>query len=164
MENFGSEVLREDSTIDRGKLGTIVFDDRDKLEKLNRCVHPLIFEEWERQIVDIGKKRPDAIIISDMPLLVETGKMGDVDLVVLVYISREEQIQRLIKRNGYSRSEALARLDSQMPIDDKLAYCDFVINNGGSIEETKKQVDNIWIELLERERLIRMKSSKILEG
>ena len=152
VENFGTEILSEDGTINREKLGAIVFRDKEKLEKLNGIVHPLVFEEWERQIADIKKKNPNAIVISDIPLLIEVGKVDEVDLVVLVYISREEQIRRLMERDGCSREDALVRIDSQMSIDEKLWYSDFVVDNGSSLEETVEQVDDIWERLLEREK------------
>ena len=152
VENFGTEILSEDGTIDREKLGAIVFRDKEKLEKLNGIVHPLVFEEWERQIADIKKKNPDAIVISDIPLLIEVGKVDEVDLVVLVYISQEEQIRRLMERDGCNREDALVRIDSQMSIDEKLWYSDFVVDNGSSLEETVEQVDDIWERLLEREK------------
>jgi len=154
VDNFGQGILREDGAIDREKLGAIVFRDNDKLKELNRIVHPLVFREWEQQIADIEKKKSDAIIISDIPLLIEVGKMGAVDLVLLVYISKEDQIRRLMERDGFSRIEALVRLDSQMSIDEKLVYSDLVIDNGGSLEETREHVDDVWVKLLERERQI----------
>lgn len=154
VENFGSEILREDGTINREILGDIVFGDKEKLEKLNEIVHPLVLEEWERQIADIKKKTPHAIIISDIPLLIEVGKVDAVDMVVLVYVSPEEQVRRLVERDGYSREEALVRLDSQMSIDEKLMYSDLVVDNGGSLDETRKQVDDVWERLLEREKQI----------
>ncbi len=154
VDNFGPGILHEGSAINRKKLGAIVFRDKDKLKELNRIVHPLVFHEWEQQLADIEKKKSDAIIISDMPLLIEVEKVEAVDLVLLVYISRKEQIRRLRERDGFSRIEALARLDSQMSIDEKLVYSDLVIDNGGPLKETRKQVDNIWVKLLERERQI----------
>ncbi|MBE9546025.1 MAG: dephospho-CoA kinase [Proteobacteria bacterium] len=150
VESFGSEILRDDRTIDREKLGAIIFNDSEKREKLNSIVHPLVFEEWERQISNIKKENPDAVIVSDIPLLIEVGRVDAVDVVVLVYVSAEEQVRRLMRRDRYSREEALVRLDSQMPIDEKLRYADFVINSGGSPEETREQVDDIWGRLLER--------------
>ena len=153
VENFGSEILSEDGIIiDREKLGAIVFRDKEKLEKLNGIVHPLVFEEWERQIADIKKKNPNAIVISDIPLLIEVGKVDEVDLVVLVYISQEEQIRRLMERDGCNREDALVRIDSQMSIDEKLWYSDFVVDNGSLLEETVEQVDDIWERLLDREK------------
>ncbi len=154
VEDFGSKILNEDGTINRKKLGAIVFRDKEKLEKLNGIVHPVVFREWKQQIADIKKNDPDAIVVSDIPLLIEVGKVDEVDLVVLVYISQEEQIRRLIERDQCSRSEALARIDSQMPIHKKLWYSDFVVDNGGLLEETAKQVIDIWERFLEREKKI----------
>jgi dephospho-CoA kinase len=154
VEGFGSKILNEDGTINREKLGAIVFRDKKKLEKLNEIVHPVVFGEWKQQIADIEKNDPDAIVVSDIPLLIEVGKVDEVDLVVLVYISQEEQIRRLIERDRCSRSEALVRIDSQMPIDKKLMYSDFVVDNGGSLEETAEQVSDIWGRFLEREKQI----------
>lgn len=152
VECFGSKILNEDRTINRKKLGAIVFCDKEKLEKLNGIVHPVIFEEWKRQIADIREKIPNAIVISDIPLLIEAGKVDEVDLVVLIYISQEEQILRLIERDGCSRGEALTRIESQMPIDKKLRYSDFIVDNGGSLEETAEQVSDIWERFLEIEK------------
>lgn len=154
VDKFGPEILHEGGNINRKKLGAIVFRDKDKLKELNSIVHPFVFREWEQQLADIERKNSDAIIISDIPLLIEVGKMGDVDLVLLVYISKEVQIRRLMERDGCSRIEALVRLDSQMSIDEKLVYSDLVINNGGSLKEARKQVDDIWVKLLEKEREI----------
>jgi len=155
VESFGWEILKENSTINREKLGAIVFKDKEKLEKLSRIVHPFVFKEWERRITDIQREEPDAIIISDMPLLIEVGKVDAVDLVVLVYISPEEQVRRLMKRDGYSSDEALVRLDSQMSINEKLRHSDLVIDNEGSFEKTREQVNDIWERLLDRERQLR---------
>ncbi len=152
VEGFGSKILNEDGTINRQNLGAIVFCNKERLEKLNRIVHPVVFEEWEKQLTDINRKIPNAIVVSDIPLLIEVGKVDAVDLVVLVYISQKEQIRRLINRDGCSHGEALTRIESQMPIDKKLWYSDFVVDNGGSLEETAEQVNDIWERFLEREK------------
>jgi len=149
---FGSEVLREDRTIDRARLGAAVFADRHKLEKLNEIVHPAVFEAWQRRIAEIRAICSNAIIISDFPLLVELGMQGSVDLIMLVYIPREEQIRRLILRNGYHYEEALQRVNSQMDIEDKVPFADIIVNNSGPQEETRAHIDKIWPQLLEREQ------------
>ncbi len=151
VRNFGPEFLRPDRTIDRRKLGAAVFADRDKLELLNRLVHPAVFAEWQRRMEEIRKRRPDAIVLSDIPLLIEAGFKPLVDLVIVVYLPPEEQIARLMGRDGYRREEALRRLASQMPIDDKLPLADIVIRNEGSLEQTGIQIDNLWEELKKRE-------------
>ena len=159
VENFGREILNADDTINREKLGDIVFRDREKLKKLNSIVHPAVFDEWKKKINDIRKE--DAIIISDIPLLIEVGMQDAVDITILVYISPEEQIKRIMKRNGYSSKESEDRLNSQMSIDDKIPYADFVINNEGSIKETKKTVDEVWENLIKKEKNMRKEYANI---
>jgi dephospho-CoA kinase len=149
---FGSGILNPDRTIDRVKLGAIVFEDKEKLARLNSIVHPAVFAAWYRRIEEIKKIRPDAIILSDIPLLIEARMQSLVDLVVLVYITPGEQLARLIKRNGYSDDEARRRLSSQMCIEDKLPHAQVVINNQGNLEETRRIIDRIWRELLEIEK------------
>lgn len=153
VSHFGNEFLRADRTIDRRRLGTVVFADRDKLNLLNRLVHPAVFAEWQRRMEEIRKTRPDAIVLSDIPLLIEAGATKMVDLVILVYLPPEKQILRLMMRDGYSREEAVRRLASQMPIDDKLAAADIVVRNDGSLEQTRLQIDALWDELRKREGL-----------
>jgi len=156
IRHFGEEILHEDRTIDRRKLGETVFADREKRELLNRLVHPAIFEEWQRRLAEIRARRADAIVVSDIPLLIEAGMKGMVDLVLLVYITPEEQIRRVMVRDGFSREEAERRLAAQMPIDEKLCWADIVIRNDGSLENTRRAVDEIWEELKERENLRRV--------
>ncbi|MHB9096998.1 MAG: dephospho-CoA kinase [Syntrophales bacterium] len=156
VSHFGREILRADRTIDRRKLGAIVFADREKLSLLNGLVHPAVFAEWQRRMEEIRKTLPDAIVLSDIPLLIEAGVQQRVDLVILVYLPPEEQILRLMTRDGYSREEAVQRLASQMPIDDKLPAADIIIRNDGSLEQTRMQIDDLWEELKKREELRRM--------
>ena len=152
VDHFGRAILGPDGAIDRRKLGSVVFGDREKLEILNRLVHPAVLTEWQRRIAEIRAARPDAIILSDIPLLLEAGLKPLVDLVLLVYLPPEEQIRRLMTRNGYCRDEAMSRLASQMPIDEKLPAADIVISNDGTPEETQRSVDGLWEELRRRER------------
>ena len=152
IDFFGREILNDDETINRGKLGTIVFQDRIKLTKLNEIVHPFLFEEWRHYISEIQNKTPDVIIISDIPLLIETGVRKLVDLIVLVYASPSQQVERLITRNGCNREESLRRIASQLPIDDKIPYADILIDNSFSLENTRQKVDEIWAELDKRQR------------
>ena len=149
---FGACILHPDRTIDRVKLGAIVFEDKVKRDRLNSIVHPAVFDAWHRRIDEIRKIKPDAIVLSDIPLLIEAGMQSLVDLVLLVYISSGEQLDRLIKRNGYSHEDAQRRLASQISIEDKLSHAQVVINNQGNMEETRQIVDRIWQELLEREK------------
>jgi dephospho-CoA kinase len=155
VRHFGERILNTDRTIDRHKLGDIVFAEREKLDLLNRLVHPAVFKEWHRRIEEIRMIQPDAIVVSDIPLLIETGMKTMVDLVLLVYIPPEEQLARLVVRNGCSRDDAQRRIASQMPIGEKLSFADIVIRNDGSPETTRMALDEIWMELNKRERLQR---------
>jgi len=155
VRHFGPDILCADGKIDRGKLGKSVFADREKLDLLNSLVHPAVFEQWRRRLEEIRKTQPEAIVLSDIPLLIEAGLKPMVDLVLLVYLPPEEQLVRLMARNGYSREEAASRLASQMPIGEKLAYADIVIRNDGSLEETRRTAGVVWGELKKREQLRR---------
>ena len=152
VEYFGQNVLNDDRTINREKLGAIVFRDKEKLAKLNMMVHPAAFEEWKQRVTGIRKTSPQAIVISDIPLLIEVGMRQWLDAVILVYVSPDDQIQRLMSRNGVSREEALTRLNSQMPIDEKIPHADFLIDNRGSIEDSRAAVHAVWKKLLTMEK------------
>ena len=152
VESFGTDILNEDATINRAKLGEIVFADPEKLAILNGIVHPAVFELWRRRIEDIRETNPRAIVVSDVPLLIEVSLQHLFDVVILVYVSPEDQIRRLQDRNEYSRREAESRLDNQIPIDEKISHADFVIDNKGPLETTRSIVDAVWQELLVRER------------
>ncbi len=148
VECFGRKILDKDDRINREALGGIVFRDSEKLEKLNSIVHPAVFDEWRSRFDDIANNDEGAIIISDIPLLIEVGWHRAVDIVILVYTSPDVQAERIMKRNGYSYEEAQGRLRSQMPLAEKIAFADFVINNEGTPEETEAIVDRIWKEIL----------------
>ncbi len=152
VRHFGTGVLNADQRVNRESLGRIVFSSPDELQNLNRMVHPAVHREWQQEIARIEGQRPDAIIISDVPLLIEVGWTREVDLVIVVFIAPEEQINRLIERNGLRLEEAQQRLASQMSIFDKLKYADFVIDNNGTVEQTHRAVDAVWEKLVELEQ------------
>jgi dephospho-CoA kinase len=152
VEFFGTDILNEDETINREKLGEIVFTDQEKLLRLNSIVHPAVFDLWRRRMEDIRVMDPRAIVVSDVPLLIEVSMQHLFDVVILVYIAAEDQIRRLQERNEYSRKEAESRLDTQMPIDEKIPHADFVIDNKGPLETTRSVVSAVWEELLVREK------------
>ncbi len=152
VEHFGTDILNADRQINREKLGRIVFSDQQERERLNGIVHPAVFKLWQDQLADIRQKQPNAIVISDIPLLIETESTNLVDLVILVFVSPEIQLRRLMERNGLTLEDAQKRIASQMPITHKQAYADFIIDNSGSEENTCKAVDALWGELLKLER------------
>jgi dephospho-CoA kinase len=146
---FGEEMLAADGRIDRGRLGAVVFADGGKREILNGLVHPAVLQAWRQRLGEIGSDR-SGVVVSDIPLLFEAGLEGQVDLVVLVYLPPEEQARRLMARNGFDRAEALRRMAAQMPIDRKVPLADLVIDNGGSLARTAREVDRVWGELCRR--------------
>ena len=153
VNHFGKRILQPDKRIDRVKLGKIVFADKEKLSELNNVVHPLVYQEWHVRLEKIGKKEKHAIVLSDIPLLFEGNMQHLFDLTMLVLIAPKEQIRRLMARNGVSKEEAGKRLKSQMPISEKIALADIVIDNEGSIPETEKRVEQVWQELLQQEKV-----------
>jgi dephospho-CoA kinase len=152
VEAFGRDILDADERIDRKKLGALVFENEQRRKVLEGIVHPAVLEEAQRQRDRIGKEDEQAIVLSDIPLLLEVGMQECFDLILLVYAPPEVQIRRLMKRNNLSREEALSRLKSQMPIDEKPKFADLIIRNDGTMRELEKRADEVWQELLSREK------------
>jgi dephospho-CoA kinase len=144
---FGKHILTEDGTLDRKKLSKIVFQNLEKRKKLESFIHPPIYEEFFKQIDTIAKKNPDAVILVSIPLLIELNMQHAFDNLIVVYVSRTTQVERLSHRDGISIKEAANLLASQLPIDEKVGFANFLINNEKSVEETKKQVTKVWQKL-----------------
>jgi dephospho-CoA kinase len=144
VEYFGKQVLNEDGSLDRKRLSKIVFGDLEKRKKLEGFTHPRIHEAWVGEVNRIAEKDPDAIIQVAVPLLIELNMQYMFHKVLVVYVPQEKQVERLMKRDGITEKEAEDILNAQLPIDEKLGYADFVIYNDGTIEETRKQVDDLW--------------------
>lgn len=138
VETFGEQVVADDGSLDRKKLGTIIFNDEDKRKTLNRIVHPAVRKEMLRQKDDYLKEH-DSVVL-DIPLLYESKLTHLVDRTLLVYVSADVQLKRLIERDQSSKEEALSRIQSQIPLSEKKQWADKVINNNGTIEESKKQL------------------------
>jgi len=143
VEYFGKDFLNKDLTINRQKLAEIVFSDKEKVAKLNQIVHPEVFKEDERITNEIKSLDPDALIIKDIPLLFELTRPIFVDKVVVVSASEQTQLRRL-EEKGMSREDAQSRIKSQLPLEEKIRSADFIINNDGPLEETKKQVEEVY--------------------
>jgi dephospho-CoA kinase len=145
-EHFGARVLLPDGRLDRALLGQIVFSDPEERAVLNAITHPRIGERIAERFAELADEpRP---ILLDHPLLYETGQDALVDKVVVVWVDRATQLDRLMRRNTLSREEALARIAAQMDLDAKAARADYVIDNRGSVEETTRQVEAILPELV----------------
>lgn len=150
IEHFGKDIRLPDGSIDRRKLGDVVFSDPEKRAWLNRCIHPRVFEAYHIQAKHISNREPGAIVVLDAALLIETGYHRNMDKVLVVYARREDQIKRLRERDRFTEEQAVARINSQMPLEEKKAVADYVIDNRGTREETEKQVREIF-EILRRE-------------
>ncbi len=133
---FGKEILTKFGIINRRKLAGIVFSDRKSLAKINKIMHPAIIRRMKQEI----KSAKEDIVVLDAPLLLETGLDRLVDTVVVVNANLDNQIKRIQKRAALSKSEIIARIKSQIPLKKKLHLADFVIDNNGTIQNTRKQV------------------------
>jgi len=144
---FGEQILLEDRNLNRKAMSDIVFKDLEKRKKLESFIHPRIQEEFIKQLLELTAKDPNAIIQVVIPLLIETGMQYLFHKLLVVATSKETQIKRLAARDQISDDEALNILSSQIPIDEKAGYGDYVINNEASLAETRKQVEELWEEL-----------------
>lgn len=139
---FGKEYLKPDGTLDRGKLGPLVFSDKASRKKLNSIVHPFVVQEIKKRLA-LYKERKASLIFLDIPLLFEEKLDRLCSKTVVIYAPKKIQCERLKKRNAFSNSEISARLAAQMPIHKKKKLADFVIDNSGSVKETKRQVEGL---------------------
>ncbi|MDQ0882804.1 dephospho-CoA kinase [Peribacillus sp. V2I11] len=145
VKAFGEDILLMDGNIDRVKLGSIIFHDEEKRLLLNGIVHPAV-RNWMRLKTEAALSSGEETVFMDIPLLFESKLTFMVEKTLLVYVDEQVQLQRLMNRNGLSETEALARINSQMPLADKKALADAVIDNNGDINETKTQVKSILSE------------------
>ncbi|MDE3839870.1 dephospho-CoA kinase [Bacillus methanolicus] len=145
VSHFGPEILQSDGTIDRAKLGSIVFHNSEKRMLLNTIVHPAVREQMLSKKID-AEARGEKMIVMDIPLLFESELTNMVDKTLLVYVDEEIQLKRLMERNHFTEQEAKARINSQMPLKEKISLADAVIDNNGTIEETRKQLMRILSE------------------
>lgn len=145
--NFGRDILHPDLTIDRVKLGAIVFDDPEQMTILNKISRPRIVESIKNELQRLKITRPDAVLVLDVPLLYEARLDKLVDQVWVVWLDRETQIQRLQERNGFTRDEAEKRINSQMSLDEKAQRADVVIDNRGSLEETLSAATRYFLDI-----------------
>ena len=170
VAEFGEDILLPDGSLDRAKLGSIVFSDPDKLAALNAIIHPLVGErsaELERQAVEAEKSGADGaagtageggdsdgpdgvVIVHDVPLLAENGLAPLYDLVLVVDAEPGTQLDRLVRQRGMTEGEAAARMSAQATREERLALADIVIRNDGTLEELEERVREVWDELRRR--------------
>jgi dephospho-CoA kinase len=146
---FGTGILKKGKEIDRAKLATLVFASPDSLKKINRITHPEIIREIGEKIRYYGKK--EAVVL-DAPLLIEAGLANMVDKLVVVNINRNTQIERLYQNTSLDKADILRRIRSQIPLSAKVRMADFVIDNNGAVQDTRKQVKMVWNSLKENKK------------
>jgi dephospho-CoA kinase len=152
IDYFGPEILSPDRTLNRSVLAEIVFSDIKSRKALEGFTHPRIFEKRDTLIKDIKKKDPKAIVIVDIPLLFELSLKKKYDKVILVYVSRDVQIKRAIKRGVLTKEGVEKRLKAQIPIEEKKLLSDYIINNEGNMKDTRDQVRKVVHELKKLEK------------
>ena len=148
VDAFGSNVLHDDGTLNREVLGAIVFHNEEKRRQLNDCLK----EHIRNRIMELTahyESNYTAVLIYDIPLLIEGEWYTMMDEVWLVYVNESIQIERLMSRNRFSKEDALARIKSQMRLDDKRSFADLIIDNSGTPQALTAQLDTIWSERLE---------------
>lgn len=144
VERFGPGVLNDDGSLNRAELGGIVFSDPEALQSLNAIVHPAVRELTARRIASAEQADPDAVIVYDVPLLVEAQVPHAFDLVVVASAAPDTRISRLVGMRGMSAEEARRRIASQASDDERLAVADRVIDTDGTIAATVEQADALW--------------------
>lgn len=147
VAEFGEEVLAPDGTLDRPRLGSIVFGDPGKLKALNAIVHPLVGARSAELQRAAGE---DAVVVHDVPLLTENGLAPLYDLVVVVDASPATQLDRLVRLRGMDEEDARGRMAAQATREQRLAVADIVIDNDGPLEKLEPQVAEVWRRLRER--------------
>ena len=149
VARFGSSILNADRSLDRDALARLVFADAMARRDLEQIVHPLVYAAIERWFVDLAAGTA-SLGIADIPLLFETKREGDFDVVIVAACRAEQQLDRLIHRRGYSETDARRRIEAQAPIETKIARADYVVDTSGSVERTDAQVGDVWRKLTER--------------
>jgi len=150
VEEFGPGVLAADGSLDRPALGAVVFGDPEGRLKLNAITHPAVSERSHALFAAAAAADPDAVVVYDVPLLVEAGRIDEFDLVVVVHAPAETRITRMIEHRGMTREEAQRRLSSQATDAERLAVADVVIDADGTLDETLIQADALWENLRAR--------------
>ena len=151
VEAFGPGVVRRDGTLDRPKLGELVFNDAQARDRLNAIVHPAV-RELSAKLFEKGEREdPDAVVVYDVPLLVEASVDHPFDLIVVTSAPRRTQVNRLVEERGLDPGHAEARVDAQVDDAERRAIADVVIDTDGSMAHTMSQTDALWHRII-RER------------
>ena len=148
QQAFGPEYFLPGGEVNRSKLRKLVFADSEERDKLNAIVHPEVMKAINRRFEQLTTSAQDAVVVVDVPLLLEVGVAHRFDRVIVVYITKNVQIERLMQRDGITKEEATEALRAQMPLSKKVGAADFVIDSSGTRDETQAQGEKVWQELL----------------
>jgi dephospho-CoA kinase len=152
IEIFGAGILDLSGDVSRQKLGAIVFNDTTARERLNEVMHPLIIQQSRAEARRLVTATPSCVVLIEAPLLIEGGAQDTVDIIVVVTVSPEIQLRRLLDRSAaqnrlLSQAEAQARIDSHIPVSEKIKYADIVIENNSTIDALRRTVNELWWKL-----------------
>lgn len=147
VQLFGQDVLDQDRTINRARVGRLVFANRTLRRRLEAIIHPEVRRRQQVLALAIAAKKPSAVVIFDIPLLIETGGHRRMDRVIVVTADRRTQIHRLLHRRGLDRDEAQRRLAAQMPFREKVRHADYVVSGTWPLEKVRHRVRQIYDEL-----------------
>jgi dephospho-CoA kinase len=144
VHEFGDAILDQEGNIDRRKLSALVWDQPERLAKLNSLVHPAVWRREEQRMAEVEKSDPQAIVVVEAAILVETGSYKRFDRLIVVTCTAEQQMERATKRGPYGREEVLARLSRQLPLTEKVRVADYIIDTSGPKESTLEQVRAVY--------------------
>ncbi len=144
VASFGTDVLGEDGSLDRPGLGAVVFADEEKRRTLEAIIHPRVRARGAELEQAAG---PDAIVVHDIPLLVETGQAGAFDAVIVVDVPTEVQVDRMVRLRGMSEADARARIGAQASREERLDAATYVVDNTGSVDELRDRVIEVFVDL-----------------
>ncbi|MCA1592845.1 MAG: dephospho-CoA kinase [Acidobacteria bacterium] len=144
VEAFGNDILQADGTLDRARLGALVFADALKRIRLNALLHPRIMEAQDEQLRRWEEIDPLGIAVVDAALLIESGGYKRFDKLIVVHCRPELQLERLMRRNDLARDEAEQRIVAQMPQEQKMSYADFTIDTSDGFDDTRRQVSEVY--------------------
>lgn len=144
---FGGEMLRADGTLDRAALGAVVFADAGKRRVLEGILHPLILDEIDRRVDELERSDPGAMVVVEAALILELGRQGEYDSLVVVWADEEQQRRRLMRRDNLSAEEVDRRLAAQMPLAEKRGRAQFVVDNSGDPAACRKDAERVYGEL-----------------
>jgi dephospho-CoA kinase len=147
VQSFGRDILRDDGSLDRRRLAGIVFNSRASLDKLNSVVHPFLIQEIRRRVTGIERSGFAGVVVADAALIYEWNLVEMFDAIVVVSSDQEARLRRIRDRDSVEADEALARIRSQIPQEQKIARADFHIANDGSLAELEARADAVWSEL-----------------